>query len=92
MKIISFSIFKKVSKNHDKNFACRYLLEIPFVSQRDNGPLRVKVMNCDLANTLIEYFILFFIQNVQNTQIFSIFYFIFINIQNNYGVYFFYKS
>jgi len=42
MKLIDFSIFKKSSKDYEKNSACRYLLEIPFVSQRDNGPLGVK--------------------------------------------------
>jgi len=36
-KLISFSIFKKVSKNHIKNSAHRYLPEIPFVPQIDNG-------------------------------------------------------
>jgi len=41
----SLSVFlssKKVSKNHNKNSAHRYLPEIPFVLQTDNGPLGVK--------------------------------------------------
>jgi len=42
MKIICLSIFQKVSKNHDKKSACQYLSGIPFVPQRDNGPLGVK--------------------------------------------------
>jgi len=42
MKLISFSIFKKYSKNHDKNATCSYLPEISFAPQRDNGPLGVK--------------------------------------------------
>jgi len=33
---------KEVSKNHDKISARRYLLEIPFVPRKDNGPLEVK--------------------------------------------------
>jgi len=41
-KFINFYIFKKVSKNKDKNSARRYLPEISFVPQRDNGPLGVK--------------------------------------------------
>jgi len=41
MSLIIFSIFKKVSKNHDKNSAYRYLSEIPFVPQIDNDPLGV---------------------------------------------------
>jgi len=34
---------KEVSKNHDKNSACSYLREIPFVFRIDNGPLKVKI-------------------------------------------------
>jgi len=42
MNIISFSIFQKISKNHDKKSAHRYLPKIPFVPRRDNGLLGVK--------------------------------------------------
>jgi len=41
MKLINFSIFKKVSKNHDKISDCRYLPKIPFVPRSDNDPLGV---------------------------------------------------
>jgi len=44
MKLIMFSIWKKDSKNHNKNSAHRYLPEIPFVPWRDNGPLGVKLL------------------------------------------------
>jgi len=51
LKIIIFpwskSVFpssKKVSKNHDKNSARRYLPKIPFVSWTENGPLGVNLM------------------------------------------------
>jgi len=41
MKIIIFSIFQKISKNHDKNLAHRYLPKIPLVPRTDNGLLGV---------------------------------------------------
>jgi len=42
----SLSVFlssKKVSKNHNKNSARRYLPKIPFVLWTDNGPLGINV-------------------------------------------------
>jgi len=39
LKLINISIFKKVSKNHEKNLDLRYMSRIQFVPRRDNGPL-----------------------------------------------------
>jgi len=54
----SYSTFlssKKISKNHDKISARRYLPEIPFVSRRDNGPLGVKSFQILSATTFTQY-------------------------------------
>jgi len=43
IKLIKFLSSKKVSKNDNRNSAHRYLPEIPFVPQTDNGTLGVKI-------------------------------------------------
>jgi len=62
MKLISLSILKKNSKNQDNNSAHRYLPEISFVPQRDNGPLGVKKF------TLLSDHVFFFLNSITMTM------------------------
>ena len=50
-KLISFPIFKKVSKKYNKFSTLRYLHKNTFVPQRDNGPLGVKIFQLTTLNT-----------------------------------------